>query len=111
MNIDVINKQVSKHLGVHQTKVEMVNRFFWTSVHEHVDGFSPRPINIPNICVFYPNRYRIKILILRCIKRIRNNKYSTKFKKDSAARQRLIDNDTELLRKLLKIRKENNYVN
>lgn len=111
MNIDIVNNKVAKELNISEKKVKDVNDFFWRNVYDSFYSYTEKPINIENVCVFYPNCYMLKkeiLLNITKIRKIQNNKY---LPKDSIKRQNMIMTYTVILRKLLRIRKLNKYTN
>lgn len=111
MNIDIVNKDVSKKLNIDEKEIEAVNKFYWRKVYDHFYSYNPNPINIIDLCVFYPDKYIIKNRILDIIKRIRIVRDSPKYKKISAIRDRTLDAYYKELNGLLKIRHHNKYTN
>lgn len=111
MNIDIVNKQVSKKLDIRESKVKLVNAFYWKSIREHIYSFNPKPVNIEFVCVFYPSRTSIKRAIGYYIKRIRSLQVSKRFKEVSLVRTGMIERHIATLKGFLKIRKDNKYTN
>jgi hypothetical protein len=111
VNIDIINKQVSKSLGIKETDVTQINKFFWRSVYDHIYSYNPMPVNIPNVCVIYPNPYYNKQEINRYIQAIRKLKFNKRYKEGSLMRQKAIEEIKGRLRKSLNIRKVNKWTN
>lgn len=111
MNIDIVNKQVSKKLSVPEKQVALINKFFWRQVYDHFYSYSDRPLDIQNVCVFYDDKWLIKKHIKKYIIRIRKTKVSKRFAEQSLVRESLIENYKKILRQLLKLRKLNKYTN
>lgn len=111
MNIDIVNNQVATKLGIKEKDVALINKYYWTKVKEHIYSYSPKPLNITNICVFHPTAYLVKKQLKLYISLIRNTKYSLRFKENSAARYQQIEKYKEIIRKLWNIRKQNKYTN
>lgn len=110
MNIDIVNKEVANKLNIKEKEVAKINKFFWDQISKHIHSYTAQPINIPFICVIYPDKYRLKHLILNQLKAIRTIRESTKYK-DEEVRQKYIDISTILLRKYLSIRKQSKFTN
>lgn len=111
MNIEIVNKQVSEKCGIQERKVELVNKFYWRSIYDHLYSYDPRPINIENVCVLHVERWRLKKAILLYVKKIRNTLASTKFKVDSPKRIVYLERYRSLLGKLWRLRKQKEYIN
>lgn len=111
MNIDIVNKQVSKKLGVSEKEVALINKFFWRQIYDKITTYSPNPINIENVCVIYPDKWKVKKSILGVIKRIRNTRVSGRFKEGSFKKQDYLSKYEKILKKILSIRKANKWVN
>jgi hypothetical protein len=109
MNIDIVNKQVSKKLGLKEKDVTLVNYFFWNKIYEHLYMYNPNPVNIKNVCVLYPDKYLLKHETLKIIKSLR---FLKKRKIESLLlKNGFIETKKKLLRHALSIRKANKYTN
>lgn len=111
MNIDIVNKQVSKKLGANERKVTLTNKFYWRKVYDHLYGYDDRPITIENVCVFYQDKYLIKKQIKKYVSRIRATIISKKFAPISPKREGYIESYKKNLRELWRLRKLNKYTN
>lgn len=111
MNIEIINKQLSKTLQLKESDVALVNKFFWSKIREHIYSYDNLPINIPNVCVFYPTAYHTKKQLLFYINGIRGLKVSKRYKEDSIIREKRIEEYKKNIRKIWNIRKTNKYTN
>lgn len=111
MNIDIVNKQVAEKLGIKEKKVQQINAFFWRNVADHIYGYNPQPVNIENICVLYPNKYKIKKEIYKYINKLRAIKSSRKFREGSPKFLSYVEQYSKMLRGFLKLRKENKFTN
>ena len=111
MNIDIVNKQVSVNTGIKESDVAQVNKFFWRHVYEHIYSYNSLPVNIPNVCVIYPNAYYNKQQINRYIQAIRKLRFNKRYKENSQMRISAIEEIKTKLRKVLSIRKNNKWVN
>lgn len=111
MNIDIVNKQVSTKLGILEKKVELVNKFYWRSIYDHLYSYDPRPLNIENVCVFNVDKYYLKKNINIYIRRIRRIRHSVKFKEYSNLRPVYIESYNIMISKLWKLRKQKKYTN
>jgi hypothetical protein len=111
MNIDIINKQVSKELGIDEKKVAIINKFYWRKAYDHFYDYNERPLNIEYVCVFHPDKWLVRKTILKYILKIRKTLKSTKFKEGSIKQQRYIESYKKMIRDLWKIRKLNKYTN
>lgn len=111
MNIEIVNKQVADTLNLKEKDIELVNKFYWQRIKQHIYSYDPRPINIMNVCVLYPTAYLNKKQIKLFIKRIRYTLTSKRFKPESKVREAYLENYKKVLRKLLAIRKYNKFVN
>lgn len=111
MNIDIVNKQVSINTGMKESEVAQINKFFWRSVYDHIYSYNPMPVNIPNVCVIYPNAYYNKKEINRYIQAIRKLRFNKRYKPDSKMRASAIEEIQGRLRKVLNIRKVNKWTN
>jgi hypothetical protein len=111
VNIEIVNKQVSIKTGIRETDVTAVNKFFWQNIRKHIYDYNSRPVNIPNVCVIYPNAYYNKQQIYGHIRAIRKMRYNKRYKQDSPRRMQKIEEIKTELRKVLNIRKENKWVN
>ena len=111
MNIDIVNKQVSKDLKIDEKKVALVNKYYWSRVKEHIYSYNSKPVNIENVCVLYPAPWLVKKSILYYINLIRKIKKSKRFADNSLKREGYINNYKQYIRHFLKIRKENKFTN
>lgn len=111
MNIDIVNKQISKKLNLPEKQVALINKFFWRKVYDHITTYSPTPVNIENVCVIYPDKWSVKKSIKTTIYRIRNTKVSKRFKEGSFKKQDYLSKYNRILKKILSIRKANKWVN
>lgn len=111
MNIDIVNKLVAQKNGLKETKVRLVNQFFWRQVYNHLYSFDSQPINIENVCVLYPDKYLIKKAIKLYIRKIRNVHDGSKFNFGSPKQLLYLDSYRAVLRGYLKLRKENKFTN
>lgn len=111
MNIEIVNKQVSKNLNIDEKKVALINKFYWSRIKEHIYSYNPNPVNIENICVLYPAPWLVKKSILYYINLIRKIKKSKRFAENSLKREGYINNYKEYVRNFLKLRKQNKFTN
>ena len=111
MNIDIVNKQVALKNNVKESEVELINKFYWHKVKEHLYGYTELPINIQNVCVFYPTAYHTKKQILYYIYAIRKLKISTRYKENSIVREARIKQYKDYIGRIWKIRKQNQWTN
>lgn len=111
MNIDIVNKELSNKLGIKESKIALVNKFYWDKVKKHISSYSDQPINISKVCVIYPDKYLLKKRIFRMIKIIRCIKKSKRFTENSDKQIEYIENSKVILRKYLKIRKDCKFTN
>lgn len=111
MNIEIVNKQVSTELGIKESDVELVNKFYWQRIKKHIYDYNPLPINIMNVCVLYPTASLNKKQIKATIKRIQYTRISKRFKEGSKVRDGYLQNYNVILRKLIAIRKYNKFTN
>lgn len=111
MNIDIINRQVADKLAIKESKVRLINTFFWQNVKQHLYDYNSKPVNIENVCVLYPDKYKVKKEIYKYIGKLKALKYTKKFKPGSIKHQSIIDQYNKMLRGFLKIRKENKFTN
>lgn len=111
MNIDFVNKEVSTKLGVKESKVKLINQFYWRKVYKQLYSYEATPINIDNVCVFYPNKYLVKRAIKNLIKKIRNVQDGNKFVYNSLKQRQYLDNYRNTLRGYLQIRKQSKFTN
>lgn len=111
MNIEVINKQVSKDLSIEEKKVALVNNFYWGRIKAHIQNYEPEPINIENLFVIYPDKWLLKKYIYMYINKIRGMRNSGKFNVGSQKYGNYIENYKKVLRQFLKLRKIHKYTN
>lgn len=111
MNIDVVNKQVSKQLSLEEKKVALINAFYWQRIKQHIFDYNPTPINIENLCVIYPDKWLVHNAIKRYIYKLRNLHKSPRFTIGSIKHKSYIENNNKVLRGLLKLRKDNKFTN
>ena len=111
MNIDIVNKHVADKKGMKETKVRLINQFYWRQVYNHLYSFNSQPVNIENVCVLYPNKYMIKKAIRLYIRKIRNVQTGGKFKEGSVKQLDYLEKYKTTLRGYLKLRKENKFTN
>lgn len=111
MNIDIVNKQVSKNLNIEEKKVVLVNKYYWGKVKEHIYSYNSKPLNIECVCVIHPSPWHIKKAILHYIGMIRKIRYSKRFNNTSEKRNSYIEIYKQYIRNFLKLRKENKYTN
>jgi hypothetical protein len=111
MNIDVINKQVSKDLSIDEKKVALINTFYWQKIKTHIYDYNPTPLNIENLFVLYPDKWLLKKYIYMYVRKTRAIKNSTKFKIGSVKHLSYIENYSKILRHYLKLRKHYKYTN
>lgn len=111
MNIDIVNRQVSKQHNINERKVAQVNKFYWRHIYDYFYGYDTRALSIENICLFYNDKKLIKKTILLYIKRIRNVRMSVKFKISSPSRLMYIRAYQEIIKKLWNVRKQCKYTN
>lgn len=111
MNIDIVNKQVSLKLGVKEDDVAMVNKFFWKKAKEHIGSYNSNPFNIQNVCVIYPDKYKVKGQIIAHIAMIRNIMVSKKYSENSGNRDAAIGRLKVELKRIWDIRKKYKWTN
>lgn len=111
MNIDIVNKVVADKNNVKVDRVELINKFYWKKIKNHLYEFDPQPLNIEYVCVIYPNKYYLKKEILKTIAQIRGIRVSPKFKDSSIKKESYIANLEHYLKGLLSIRKYHKYTN
>lgn len=111
MNIDIVNNKISKQLGIPEKKIKLVNDFYWKTVYDNFYSYTEKPINIENVCVFYPNCYFLKKEIILNLNKIRKLKKANFVNKDSVMRKNMIENYKIIIKKLWKIRKLNKHTN
>lgn len=111
MNIDIVNKQVSKKLNIIETEVAVINKFFWANIKEHIYSYKHLPINIPNVCVFFPTAYHTKKQLFSNIAALRNLRISKRFKPNSVMHHNYMEEIKARIRKIWAIRKTNKYIN
>ena len=111
MNIDIVNKQVSKKLGMAEKTVASINQFYWNKVREHIYSYSPQPVNVENLFVLHPDKYLLKHAINNIIVILRKTMVSPKYKDNSVKREALLEGHKKALRNFLKIRKINKFTN
>jgi len=111
VNIDVINTQVAKQLGLKEAQVKLINQYYWRRVYDHLYTYNENPVNIENVCVLYPQKYFIKNNIEKFIKKLRKLKRSKKFKKDSPKYLDFKKSSENHLRGFLRIRKALKFTN
>ena len=111
MNIDIINKQVSNNLKIKETKVKLVNSFYWSCIYRHLYDYNSSPLNIDYICVLYPDKYLLKKVIKLYINKIRFIRTSPKFRSGSVKQTNYIKTYSNALKWFLKLRKENKFTN
>lgn len=111
MNIDIVNKQISKTLNLSEKKVALINKFYWRNIYDHLYDYNEQPLNIDHICVLYNDKYLLKKAIRLYIKKIRFTKVSRKFKPDSNVRLAHIENYKKVLRELWRLRKAHKFTN
>ncbi len=102
MNIDIVNKQVSRKLGINEKKVTLVNKFYWDCIKQHIYSYNPNPVNIDSVCVLYPAHWLIKDAILHYVAKIRKLK-----KKNSL----ITETYNVMLRHFWNMRKVNKFTN
>lgn len=111
MNIDIVNKQVANKLGIRESQVALVNKFYWQHIKDHIYSYNNLPINIQNICVLYPTAYHTKKQLLYYIYGLRKLRTSKRYKPDSAMRASRIELFKGYIRKIWQIRKQNQWTN
>jgi hypothetical protein len=111
MNIDLVNKEVSKKLSIKEKHVSLVNSFYWRSIYEHIYRYDERPINIQGVCVLYITEWTVKKRLVELISKIRRIKKSTRYKENSFKKSDIIRKYNETLKKVWDIRKKNKYTN
>lgn len=111
MNIDIVNRQVADRLDLKESKVRLINQFYWRQVYNHLYSFDSQPVNIENVCVLYPNKYSVKRAIKLYINKIKSVKFGTKFKPSSPKQLLYLDSYRSILRGYLRLRKENKFTN
>lgn len=111
MNIDIVNKQVADKLKLKESKVRLINQFYWQQIYQHLYSYDPLPVNIENVCVFYPHKKRIKETILLYVKKLRKIKTSKKFRPNSPTHQKYILLYTTYLKHFWALRKYHKFTN
>ena len=111
MNIDIVNRQVSNKLKIKESKVALVNKFYWRSIYDYFYSYNEKPLNIDNICVFYDDKWLVKKYIKYLINKIRKTKVSPKFRENSPIREKYIERYKEILKSLWALRKIHKYIN
>lgn len=111
MNIDIVNKQVAAKLQIRESQVALINKFYWQKIREHIYSYSNLPINIPSVCVIYPTAYHTKKQLLYYIDRIRKLRVSPRYRIDSIMRADRIEATKLLIRRIWRIRKQNQWTN
>lgn len=111
MNIDIVNKQVSKKLGLSEKKVALINTFYWQQIKAHIYSYNHTPLNVENLFVLYPDKYILKHTILKYINLIRKTKNSPKYNTNSPKYQNILNDYKKTLRNFLNIRKQNKFTN
>lgn len=111
MNIDIVNRIVSKNTNISKEKVELVNKFYWDAVKNHIYSYNPSPLNIRGICVIFPNKYLLKKNILELIHNLRSLRKGEKYSKLNSSKEKYEENICNEIRKLLSIRKYHKYTN
>ena len=111
MNIEVVNRQISKDLKIAESKVTIVNKYYWQKVYNHLYSYDPQPINIENVCVIHPEQWLLKKNIYLYINRLRALKVNKRFKEGSVMRESYIEKNKQVLRNYLKLRKHYKYTN
>lgn len=111
MNIDIVNKQVADKLKIKESKIKLINQYYWRQVYRHLYDFNPLPVNIENVCVLFPNKQLVKKSINFYIRKLRYIRKSRKFIHGSKKHLTYIERYTTLLRGFLKIRKQNKFTN
>ena len=111
MNIDIVNNQVANKLKIKESEVAAINKFFWQKVYHHFYDYNSQPINIPNVCVIYPTAYHTKKQILYYVDGIRRLQYNKRYKPNSQMRLNRIEQFKDNLRKVWRIRKQNQWIN
>lgn len=111
MNIDIVNKQVSKATGIDEKEVALVNKFYWQRIKQHIYSYNPAPVNIPNICVIYPDMWMLKKAILYYIHRMRSLSTSRKYKAGSVKHEDMKESTQKVFRHLWQMRKQLKHTN
>lgn len=111
MNIDIVNKQVSAKLNIKESTVALINGYYWSRVKKHIYDYDPRPVNIENVCVLYPNKYRLKGCIYEYIERLRKLKKGEKYIIGSEKFLDVLEDYKFILRKYLNLRKYYKFTN
>lgn len=111
MNIDLVNTIVSGKLDIDKEEVGFVNSMYWEMINKHMLSYNPRPVNIEQICVLYPNKYHIKTEILTAISKLRALRTSEKFREGSQKTIVYTRQLHDIIKNLLKIRRHHKYTN
>jgi hypothetical protein len=111
MNIDIVNRLVAGKLNIKESKVKLINQYYWHCVYRHLYDYNPNPVNIEGVCSIYPEKKLVKDAILKYIKRVRQVRKSKKFRPNSIKQQTYIERYTNMVAKFYKIRKTLKYTN
>jgi hypothetical protein len=76
--ISIVNKEVSKRLGIQEDIIKSVNAFYWKNVKGSINTAQNTSIRINNLGTYVISRTKLWILIKRRIKEIRYFRTTTK---------------------------------
>lgn len=111
MNIDIVNRVVSKKLGIHESKVSQINSFYWTQIRNTLYDFVEQPVSIEGICVLYTNKYILKKGLYEYILRMRALRGSKKFTPYSVKYNSYMEKYQTIFRHLWRLRKHYKFTN